>query len=162
MTPWVPVASGILVGAVSGIGGAVAGAWMNRKSQIVTLRLNISAEENRIRLTEKRRLYAQVIEKVTELSVAIEAYSEQIGKSDSQIKSEYNHLELTVKSFTNTANETSLIAPEYLNTTIGMLHERLSEYIRKVHKGTRNIKAQDETQDLADKIIREMRKNLGT
>ncbi len=70
-----PLVSGILIGAASGIGGAVAGAWINGRSQLSGLRLNIRAEDKRISLVEKRRLYAQFTARITEFSGAIYDYS---------------------------------------------------------------------------------------
>jgi hypothetical protein len=57
MSAWATIVTGALIGSVTGIGGAVIGSWMTGKSQIAALRINLSAEDARAKLDEKRRMY---------------------------------------------------------------------------------------------------------
>jgi len=53
------IVTGVIVGSASGIGGALLGAWMNGRSQLSALKLTITAENERARNAEKRRIYAR-------------------------------------------------------------------------------------------------------
>jgi hypothetical protein len=52
------VVAGVVIGSASGIGGAVLGAWMTGRSQMVGLKLDITAEHERGRRAGLRRIYA--------------------------------------------------------------------------------------------------------
>jgi hypothetical protein len=163
MTSLAPLVSGILIGAASGIGGAVAGAWINGKSQLSALKLNISAEDKRAKITEKRRLYAQFTARVTELTDSIYDFSRPDGKSDKKIESERHRLDLADVSLRHVVNEVGLIAPVDLAEMVGETYDRLVKLKNTALEGMRNIKVPDhELDDLAQEIIVKMRKDIDT
>jgi hypothetical protein len=55
------IVTGIAVGSASGILGAICGAWLTARSQMAGLKLTISADDERTRLAEKRRIYARCL-----------------------------------------------------------------------------------------------------
>lgn len=60
--------TGILVGSVSGIAGAIIGSWMTGKSQLAILKAQMAAEDARASMAEKRRLYARFLTAISEVS----------------------------------------------------------------------------------------------
>lgn len=50
---------------IAGIGGTVLSATITRKSAAENLRISIDAENERIKLAEKRRIYAQALAAIT-------------------------------------------------------------------------------------------------
>jgi hypothetical protein len=55
------IVTGVLVGSASGVCGAVLGAWINGRSELAGLRLNIEAQNDRARFADKRGIYAQCL-----------------------------------------------------------------------------------------------------
>jgi hypothetical protein len=55
------IVTGVLVGSASGVCGAVLGAWINGRSELAGLRLNIEAQNERARFADKRGIYAQCL-----------------------------------------------------------------------------------------------------
>jgi hypothetical protein len=52
------IVTGVLVGSASGIIGTICGAWLTARSQMSGLMLQITAEDQRAKIADKRRVYA--------------------------------------------------------------------------------------------------------
>jgi len=68
---WGPVITAGITGIVglAGIGGTLVSAKITRKSAAENLRTSIGAEDERARLAEKRRIYAQALASLTAVNV---------------------------------------------------------------------------------------------
>jgi hypothetical protein len=53
------IVTGVVVGSASGILGTICGAWLTARSQMAGLVLQITAEDERSKITDKRRVYAE-------------------------------------------------------------------------------------------------------
>jgi hypothetical protein len=61
------VVTGVVIGSASGIGGALLGAWMNGRSQMAGLRVQLAAEDANAHRADKRQIYGRVLADATEL-----------------------------------------------------------------------------------------------
>jgi len=153
VTSWVPIVSGTLIGAASGIGGAVIGAWMNGKSQLTALKLGINAENYRIRLADKRNLYALFTVRVNEMAAAIHDYSHRDDKSNSRLESDRNDLAAAARSAVHAVNEIYLVAPRDVGDAVPELYEYLESLYKMAYGGKRGIPLPDEkVLNLSEKI----------
>ena len=160
VSSWAPVVSGFLIGAASGIGGAVLGAWMNGRSQLKALRISVDAEDNRSKLADRRHLYALFISKANDLGNAVYSYSRPAGKNKSQIESERIDLEAARKSVLQTANEIILVAPADVVDAVSEMYDNLITLYDKACDGMREIDADETTSNLAVKSQEIMRRDL--
>jgi hypothetical protein len=53
------IVTGVVIGSASGILGTICGAWLTARSQMAGLVLQITAEDERGKITDKRRVYAE-------------------------------------------------------------------------------------------------------
>jgi len=96
---WGPVITAGITGIVglAGIGGTLVSAKITRKSAAENLRTSIGAEDERARLAEKRRIYAQALASLTAVNV--------MGKEERS--------RITLAA-TSAVNEVVLIAPSHV------------------------------------------------
>jgi hypothetical protein len=161
MSSLAPIVTGVLVGAASGIGGTALGAWMNGKSQLAALGVSIRAEDNRIKLADKRQLYARLIVEANETILAIYHYSRPGNKSDSQMESERAKLLAAYSSMAQAINEIFLIAPPDVYDAANGFFSYIAKHYTSAYNGTREINLPDkDTKDLAQKVYVVMRKDL--
>ena len=134
---------------------------MNGKSQLTALKLSINAEDNRIKVTDKRKLYALFTVKVNDILLAIHRCALPGEKTDSQIESERNNLVEAHRSTLQTANEIYLIAPRDVIDAVDEMYSYLTECYEKAYDGALKISLPDkEVNDLAGKIHVRMRRDL--
>ncbi len=134
---------------------------MNGKSQLTALKLSINAEDNRIKLADKRRLYALFTVKVNEMSLALYNYSHPDDKSDLQLESDRNDLIAAERSTVHTLNEVLLIAPPDVGYAMGELHNYLYDHYEMAFSGERGIRLPDKKMtDLTGNVYVRMHKDL--
>ncbi len=70
MTDLAGIVTGAVIASVTGVGGAILGAWMSGRQQMAGLKLNIRADDDRMREAERRRIYAAYIAALTGMALA--------------------------------------------------------------------------------------------
>jgi hypothetical protein len=75
------IVTGVLVGSASGIIGTICGAWLTARSQMAGLMLQITAEDQRAKITDKRRVYAEFHAALDNLIIDNQSIRDSLGTS---------------------------------------------------------------------------------
>jgi hypothetical protein len=162
-TDWPAIVASISTGvaAVAGIGGTILGARMAGKSQLSSLNLSISAENERARVSEKRRIYAQchaAFNNMVPAVVAARAYKVE-GITERQI-SAADRVTVVAGEMYVALSELKLIAP----TEVAEAAEQISGYFRAYMAATGEGAGLGEGHEYAylrNRLYRLMREDLG-
>jgi hypothetical protein len=84
MDTFITLITGLIIGSVSGIGGAVIGSWMTGKAQLATLRMQLNADENRSRKNDRRQLYVSFATKANDLIGQIIIYPDRNDRDNAK------------------------------------------------------------------------------
>jgi hypothetical protein len=122
MIPWT-----VLITGAVGVGGTALGAWLNSRMQTKNLRLSLDAENERARLTEKRRIYAACLTAFTELNLAIFDH-DKYRRDGGEEKALYRLAQQRDDSI-SALSVAKLIAPTEVNK---LLNSVLSKYMERI------------------------------
>jgi hypothetical protein len=107
------IVTSALVGSISGIGGAILGAWMNGRSQMAGLHVSILADNQRARTAEKRRIYGRCLAALNDASVQ-SASGRLLPTGVHHIFEQIEQHKLLIQQCMNVVYEVALIAPQEL------------------------------------------------
>jgi hypothetical protein len=162
-TDWPAIAASISTGvaAVAGIGGTILGARIAGKSQLSGLNLSISAEDERAKITEKRRIYAQCHAAFNNMVTAVVAVRTYMVKeiTERQIPAA-DHQTVVASEMYVALSELKLIA----STEVAEAAERVADYFRAYTAATSQAAGLDEGLEyryLRNRLYRIMREDLG-
>jgi hypothetical protein len=118
-----------LVGA-AGIAGALLSAGLTARWQLVSLKVGIAAENERARLAEKRRIYAQFLGSSVNVRLAI-IYNDLLANSDQPTSELTDRITATMSEWANRGYEVALIAPknvgDLVETSVKLLYDEYDE-----------------------------------
>ncbi len=137
MNTTLTVITGILVGSASGIGGTIIGSWMTGKSQLATLKAQISAEDARARISEKRELYISFLTQVNEVIGIIVSYPEP--EEAEQRKLANRELLRVEKGLINALNTIILLAPAKVSKQADALAQYLVDCTSDMRVGKNSV-----------------------
>jgi hypothetical protein len=134
------IVTGVLVGSVSGVAGAVLGAWVNGRSGLAGLKLNIEAENERARFADKRMIYAQCLAALDNCKHSLGRLRQLRGAAGFAVAvDEYNR---AWQDCAAKVNELGLVAPDKVRfvavTASGRLY-RLAELVESSQEQFRSI-----------------------
>jgi hypothetical protein len=128
------IVAGALVGSVSGVAGAILGAWVSGKSALAGLKLTIEAEKESARLADKRAVYAQCLASLDNCKHSLQQLRQQRGTAESAAAAE--KYDRAWQDCAAKLNELGLVAPDGVRfvalTASGRLY-RLAELADSSH-----------------------------
>lgn len=139
------IVTGVAVGSASGILGAICGAWLTARSQMAGLKLGISAENERARIAEKRRIYARCLATFNEawlspfkLKGLVEARAKMLG-DPSAILALFDQDKQLMTECMNCMFEVALMAPEVVVNLAGTATRRIIHNPEQFSKAIENL-----------------------
>ena len=110
MVPWDVVVTGAV--GIAGIGGTILATRMTAKVQTANLLVSINAENNRVQVAEKRRIYAEFLASIDAEMVVVLNYRrlKAEGHSDEERASAFDELMRAGSDLTKASMELKLIA----------------------------------------------------
>jgi hypothetical protein len=128
------IVAGALVGSVSGVAGAILGAWVSGKSALAGLKLTIEAEKESARLADKRAVYAQCLASLDNCKHSLQQLRQQRGTAESAAAAQ--KYDRAWQDCAAKVNELGLVAPDGVRfvalTASGRLY-RLAELADSSH-----------------------------
>jgi hypothetical protein len=149
MFPW----EVLITGAV-GVGGTSLGAWLNGRMQTTNLRLSLDAENERARLSEKRRIYASYLATGNDLYVL----AAHLGRMDPELAR--SSLKDANTAIFNAWAEVSLIAPNGIWDLVFETVDPLIKWLNAFQED-RTTPIPDELRSKRHEMILAMRADLG-
>jgi hypothetical protein len=104
------IVTGALVGSVSGVAGAILGAWVSGKSALAGLKLTIEAEKESARFADKRTVYAQCLAALDSCKQSLQRHRELRGTAESAAAAE--KYDRAWQDCAAKVNELGLVAPD--------------------------------------------------
>ena len=133
------IVTGALVGSVSGVAGAILGAWVSGRSALAGLKLTIEAGNESARFADKRAVYAQCLAALDNCKRSLQRHRELRGTAESAAAA--GKYDRAWQDCAAKVNELGLVAPDGVRfvalTASGRLY-RLAELAGSGHEEFRS------------------------
>lgn len=129
------IVTGALVGSVSGVAGAILGAWVSGRSALAGLKLTIEAQQESARHADKRAVYAQCLAALDNCKHSLQQLRELRGTAESAAAAE--KYDRAWQDCAAKVNELGLVAPgevRFVALTASSRLYRLAELASSGHE----------------------------
>jgi hypothetical protein len=154
------IVTGALVGSVSGMAGAILGAWVSGRSALAGLKLTIEAEKESTRFADKRTVYAQCLAALDNCKHSLQRLRQLRGAAESTAAAE--KYAMAWQDCAAKVNELGLVAPDKVRFIALTASSRLYQLAELVESSQDKFRDMEVKYFKAEDCLREaLRADLG-